>query len=403
LSLEFKQVIEQVQRMGRAMSHKRVDTSDRMQEILEIFYNANDLDAIHERIRLVRRPEVSGYRGAAPLFETVPHSTALPAVPQQATLIATDGSQIYPDRHDFPFYYLINIGTFIYSHGTDRRPAQYTAPRLYYNDKQVRDERKRPINRRTVDARRSLAEIRSLADYAIALREEVRPLVTLLDNRLLFFTGSEVTGGKQIERSYRAALVDLYTEGAILAGYVDDPADSRMVIRLLHLLSLDEDEINEETVKSLGRFEALTDIALFKRVLKPGQRSAVMTQNSPQNLLFKKFGENFEIAFFYVNVGYNGNPHIARLDIPMWVARDNSAINQLHALIVAQCAIQGRNPYPYALTRADELAYIGSRDKQQLNELIRLELRRNEIQPKDRSVKERTKALARAPKQEYKP
>lgn len=403
MSLEFKQVIEQVQRMGRALAHKRVDTGDRMEEILEIFASATDLNFIQERIRLVRRPDVSGYRGAAPLNEIVPQVVSLPDTPAQATIIAADGSQIYPDRHSFPFYYLINIGTFIYAHGVDRRPAQLTAPRIYYNDKQVRDERKRPINHRTVDARRALAEIRSLADHAQELRDQARPLVALLDNRLLFFTGSDVTAGKQIERSYRSALVDLYTEGTLLAGYVDDPADSRMVIRLLHLLSLDEDEITEESVKSLGRFESITDIALFKRVLKAGQRSAVMTQNSPQNLLFKKFGENFEIAFFYLNVGHNGSPHLARIDIPMWVARDKTAVNQLHALLVAQCAIQGRNPYPYALTRADELAYIGARDKNQLNELIRLELRRNEILPRERSVKERTKTLARAPKQEYKP
>jgi hypothetical protein len=36
--------------------------------------------------------------------------------------------------------------------------------------------------------------------------------------------------------------------------------------------------------------------------------------------------------------------------------------------------------YPYALTRADELAVVRAHEKSQLNEMIEIELRRNEQQ-----------------------
>ena len=40
----------------------------------------------------------------------------------------------------------------------------------------------------------------------------------------------------------------------------------------------------------------------FDHILKPGERSAIMVQNSPQNYAFKERGENYEIAFFYLKV-----------------------------------------------------------------------------------------------------
>ena len=56
----------------------------------------------------------------------------------------------------------------------------------------------------------------------------------------------------------------------------------------------------------------------------------------------------------------------------MWVARDRQAVSALHGLLLAQCRMQGRNPYPYALTRADELAVVTGRDKRKLDELIKV-------------------------------
>ena len=91
---------------------------------------------------------------------------------------------------------------------------------------------------------------------------------------------------------------------------------------------------------------------------------------------------------------------IARIDIPMWVARDPQKVNDLHALILEQCAMQGRNPYPYALTRADELAVVSSKDKAKLEEMIRLEWRLNkpDIDPLVISAKNFGKQVARSQK-----
>jgi hypothetical protein len=84
----------------------------------------------------------------------------------------------------------------------------------------------------------------------------------------------------------------------------------------------------------------------------------------------------------------------------MWVARDKMAVGALHALIVAQCSIQGRKQYPYALTRADELAYVSSVEKSQLDTMIRVEMLQNHLRP-EASNKLQTKGLARGEKRQH--
>lgn len=125
-----------------------------------------------------------------------------------------------------------------------------------------------------------------------------------------------------------------------------------------------------------------------------------MLQNSPRNLKYKQRGENYEIAYFYLKVSSGYQNTIARVDIPMWVARDRKKVDELHALIYSQSAMQGRNPYPYVLTRADELAVVTGKDKAKLEEMIRLEWRLNQpdIDPLIISAKNFGKRVARSQK-----
>ncbi len=403
MALEFNKLIEQLQKMGRMIHQIDFDVSDRLQIALDRFDAASDLDFIHERIEMVRRPDVSGYRGAAPLdppfHERICDIFPAPATPPSATIIAADGSQIYPnDLWRMP-YYLTNVGLFVYHHGDERTPEQINLPKLVYHPEHVRDKSNRVLSSRTIDALRTVREMDELGNVAWNLRDEARPLVTLYDNHLLFWVNSDVTGHVELMKKYLGGLVHLHDAGALLAGYIDNPTRSRMVIRLLHLLSLKEDDIKGDDLGS-GDLEGLKDLDIFNAVLAPGERSALMVQNSPRNLLYKKRGVNYEIAYFFVKVSSGYQDAIARVDIPMWVARDKQKVDELHALIVSQSAMQGRNPYPYVLTRADELAVVSGKDKAKLEEMIWLEWRLNqpEINPLVVSAKNFGKKIARSEK-----
>ncbi|MDX1995777.1 MAG: DNA double-strand break repair nuclease NurA [bacterium] len=408
MALEFKRVFEQVIRMGAMIDAIDFDLTDRLQLALERFAAAGDLEPVRERIDFVRGPEISGYRGAAPLdgdnAETINWIFPPPPSPERATIIAADGSQIYPDEQSPIHYYLLNVGMFIFHHGTDHLPETISFPHLAFHKSEVHDAQKRLVSNRTVDARRTLEEMRQLAAMAWNYRHSGLPVVTLYDNNLLFWAANDVTDSDQIMREYQAALVQLHDSGAILGGYVDNPHRSRVVLRLLFLMSMkDQEEVKrrQKEIPFCGDMEGLSDRHLFRAVLRPGERSAVMVQNSPRNLLYKRRGVSYEIAFFYVKVGTWEQSNIARVDIPAWVTRIPGGVDCIHALLLEQCQMQGRNPYPYALTRADELARVTGRDKQQLEEMINLELRKKGIDPRAISAKSRGKLLAHSEKRPY--
>lgn len=405
MSLEFNKVFEQVQVMGRYLKHKGDTNSTRLQDALEMFYNAHDLDAVYERIDLVRKSTVSGYRGATaaprPYGEVICASESAPPSPQYASILAADGSQIFPDAHSPAPYYLINIGLYTYHQGANRLPEQFTHPELVYNPTLLEDKDGRLVTNQTVNARRTLAEMQWLARGAWDLRTVEHVILAIHDGGLLkFFGAAEVAGSQDIENEYLNSLQKLRDTQAILAGYLDVPR-STYIISLLHLLSLDASQINDANLKNNGALEGLTDAMLLAHVLKSGERSAVMTQNSPQNKEYRdRKGADFEMAFFYMNVSPSSRPNIVRVDIPMWVAKDKEAVGMLHRLLLDQCAIQGRKHYPYVLTRADEIAYVSSIEKQQLEELIRVSMLSQEMHP-EASNKLQSKGLARGNRQQH--
>jgi hypothetical protein len=395
LTLEFEKVIPQVERMGRALALRNQDMSERALDAWEFFQQLDDLDAIRDRVRLARERD-AGFRGAAPAFDdetgkiiiNEPFNRAypLPTMPERATIIAADGSQVYPNTHAAAVYYLTNVGVFVYHHGTDLLPEQITEPRLHYSDDEVRDHQGQVITNTAVNARRSVIELQVLAREAWHRRDRDCPLVAISDGPLLFWVGKDVPEGRELEADYMGALVHLhdthaamnhqYKQSASLIGYVDRPS-STFVVNLVYLMSLYEDEVRRPVLEAGNELEGLSDRQLLFNLLRdqPGARSALMVQQSPQNKRYHDKGENLEIAYFYLNIGALHDFQLARIEMPMWVARDPHAVDRVHALVYEQCRMMWH--YPYALTRADELAVIRAHERSQLEELIEVEMRRN--------------------------
>jgi hypothetical protein len=412
MSLEFKKLMQQIAKMEAVLSQIEIDFTGRFHLAKERFERASDLDAVWQRIEWVRHTDVSGYRGAAPLdvpgmtAEAVNFRRAAPPVPDQATIIAVDGSQVYPEEQSPVHYFLLNTGVFVYHHGVSRTPEQLSTPKLFYHPNHVHDKYGRLIRNRDIDDQRTLLEMQTLGQQAWERQGEARPLVALYDNRLMFLPG----GGNEAEnremfQQFLGGLVHLHDSGALLAGYVDNPFRSKRFIQLLYLLSLNSiDEVHEKQreLRNAGDLDGIRDQQFFDYILEPGERSAIMVQNSPQNLKFRERGENYEIAFFYLKVATPSQSRVVRVDIPVWVARDPQAVDQLHALLLSQCQLMGRNPYPYALTRADELAVVSNKDKNKLQDMINVGLRNrgvNHFGPV--SGKVRGKELARSEKRSF--
>lgn len=396
----------QVERMGRALSARNTDLNSRLAEAWDYFISLDDLGAIHDRVILARERD-AGYRGAAlpnpdlEIIEPVNESYSLPPLPARAAILAADGSQVYPDTHAAALYYLTNIGVFVYHHGTDEIPEQITEPRLHYSDEDIRGEHGRLISSEAVNKRRSVMELQVLGREVWHRRNCDCPVLAISDGPLLFWVGQDVPDGDKLENAYLGAMVHLHDahadvlrnfgQAVSLIGYVDRPTSS-FVISLVHLMSLFEDDVRRAMLRTNGDWEGLTDRQLLFQLLarEPGARTAIMVQQSPQNKRHFDKGPNLEIAFFYLNVGVPGDYQLARVEMPVWVARDPAAVDRVHALVYDQCQMMWR--YPYALTRADELAVIRSHEKHQLQEMIEVELRRN-AQAVEHSEKSMSKTI----------
>ena len=232
---------------------------------------SGDMQRVWERIGWVRSSEISHYRGAAPT--SLPNAEPInaivppPAPPTYATLIAGDGSQIYPDELAPVHYYLLNIGIYVYYHsliqGEAPTPEQQTYPKLYFHRDHVHDRGGRIISNRTVDDRRTVGELKRLAQAAWERRSPELPLVALYDNRLLYLPGNDAYDGDDLMSEYLAALVHMHDAGATLAGYVDNPFRAKRFIQLLFLMSI------ESEAELKARLQA--EITLFMSLARCGR------------------------------------------------------------------------------------------------------------------------------------
>ncbi len=410
MTLEFHQIVEQVYRMGGMLAHIPNEYRELMQLAVARFNAASDLERARERIAWVRSPDVSGYRGAAPLdIDAAEPVNALfdpPAEPPEAVIMACDGGQVYPNENAPWHYYLINVGLFVYFHGSSHTPIPLTFPQLVFHPSEVHDKYGRVVSNRVVDDRRTLAELRLLSEHVRAYTYPDVPLLALYDNRLMYMPSSDDENAV-LMREFINAMGAIRDQGALLAGYVDNPFRSKRFLQLLYLLSLEtQQDVRDQQayLARCGDLEGLRDRDFFDYVLKPGQRSAVMVQNSPHNRDFKDRGRDFEIAFFYLKtVSALDETRVVRVDLPMWVARQRQSIDTVHALLLSQCRLQGRVPYPYAITRADELAYVNHQDSRKLDELINIEARRvrQSLARATLTAKASSKELARSAKRAH--
>jgi hypothetical protein len=161
--------------------------------------------------------------------------------------------------------------------------------------------------------------------------------------------------------------------GVITAGYVDRPA-ANLVVRLLEVVSAESGDL--ANIRHFHPLRGVTDKALFQDMLAPGERSAVFAIQSQSA---KKYPGRLALHYFYLNVGRNERSSLARVEVPAWVVHDQAKLNALHAVLVDQCRILGARPYPYLLHRAHETARVSQQERDQVTQMISLELRQRGI------------------------
>jgi len=176
--------------------------------------------------------------------------------------------------------------------------------------------------------------------------------------------------------------------GATTAGYVDKPG-ADLVVRLLEVARAQQDDLAK--ICDYRPFKGVTDIELYRDILKPGERSAIFGLQSRSS---EPYQGELALHFFYLNVGRTNHPYIARVEIPRWVIEDASMLDTLHAVLVHQCAMIGARRYPYLLHRAHETAVVSMEDKDQVTQMIVNELRKRGLEIAGQSAKQYNKDVS---------
>ena len=332
-------------------------------------------------------------RLVAAMRESPATTTVAPDRPTPVTVVATDGSQIYPDRHVDPTFFLLNVSQVGFQYGTREDPLLETTPRLGFQDDLSAhvDEALGRVTTELVSALRDEMELELLLEAARAARVERRPLVALADGTLIRWMirgmKNEAVEDELIAR-YTEYLQAFQREGLPLASYVSMPATTEVV----NLLRFVGGELAAPAPEGLSvtpeepPLDGLLDRHVFDVVLAPGERSAPFGSTSH---IQRSYPAGSEVCYFYLKVPAAPGPsEMGRVEVPEWVAGEEALLDRIHATVLREC--EKGDGYPLALSEAHERAVIRASERDAFFRLMERRLRRAGLSPTD-SRKRRSK------------
>jgi NurA domain len=386
MTLQLHKVAQAIGEVGRAMADRLRERRARLPQIVDALHAASSQPDLVQR---VERARGHGWFGAAPAGEALDTIRATPVAPADLTVVASDGSQIYPDRHAVLPYYAVNIGYFVVRLGKGETHAD-SRPELVTDEARLL-HRGEPINAQTLNARRKVDEMRVLAEVCLdeaagSEQSASRLVVGLVDGSLALRVRTEAIPTEEwpeLESHFMSALGNLAAADIPVAGYIARPGGSAL-LSLLALALQPADKVEAYLTEYAGPsrparlpppFRDLTDAELFTQVLPPGARSAVYEFVGEWNQVYQRAlvaggsGRSQSSHFFYINVGRE-DPVVVRVEVPQWVAARSDLLERVHAAIVDQCRVTLEDPYPYALARADEEAVIRAPEKERVERML---------------------------------
>lgn len=388
MPVNYQEIYTQIKDIGQGAKDRQKRKEERQTQARELLAAyASQLDALRNKVDSAKAADPN-IRCALPLNEPLDFSGPPPASVKEATLIAADGSQINPDRHAAVQFGLINVGAITLKLNSGTAPEIFTESELLYGDDLLPNGI--PMSDGMVALRRDLKERSALDELSQGLTGEV---VTFTDGPIELWgaQGEDARAYSEFLEKYKTSLSRLQSRGVITAGYVDKPS-ADLVGRLLEIVLADAEQIQK--IREFHPLRGVSDRWLYgersQPLLAPGHRSAVFKIQSSAE---KNYKGPLELHFFYLNVGTDGHPWPVRVEIPKWVVDDPASLDLLHGVLVEQCRMMGSRPYPYLLHRAHETAVVKLEEKQQIEQILSLEIRRNGEDTDEGSNKQSAKNL----------
>lgn len=399
MSLDLTSTALQIDQMASALKARHTDRYRRLQAAVRAA-ESFDIESYEDK----REQSGTNLNWNVPLIPEDPRATyPPPSLPGDFCVVAVDGSHIDIDRHLPARCYLINIGATVLRYGSQPHADLFSRPTLYAeeNEMVIRDAYA-PYREQTVDgallgARRAVEELKALAQVLKDTPPDI-PALGLVDGTLVMFglqAYPDFVVRELVANGFAQALEELQQMSAeralAVASYISLPRSAEIVNALrVAVCPFDIAECERNCGKQLPgkrpcdqEVGGLIDREVFGKWLEPCQRSSVFTSNAP---VIKRHYEGQGVRFFYVNAG----EEIGRVEVPSWVAENETLLGLAHALIIDQCR---RGPgYPVAIMEAHEQAVVTGSDRRYFVELVEQALYDQRL-PVYSSEKNRSKRL----------
>ena len=296
-------------------------------------------------------------------------STACGPRPATVTVVATDGSQIFPDRHADPACYLLNVSRIALHYGTLDAPLMVAEPDFRYSrtdlDDLAPDDPESPeASAEVVSALRDEQELGWLHRTAFDERRSGRDLVALADGTLIRWMLRGMKN-RSLEKTllarYVAILDRFQADGIPLASYISRPGAAEVV----NLLRLHRGEGDWD--RGDDSLHGLLDRHLFEEVLGVGERSATFASRSE---VLSEYGPHKIVAFYLRLPG-----EVARVEMPEWAAQVPGWLDLVHSVLLDQAEKGGG--YPIILQEAHERAVVRAEEREMFFRLLAGRLRRD--------------------------
>ncbi len=318
----------------------------------------------------------------AGITEGIDLAYCAPEMPDDFTVVATDGSHIDVDRHRAARCYLINIGSVTLSYGSRSEAVLESLPHLYAAEDDLAITE--PGTNREYAVEGTLLGLKRDVEEGIRLAElaEKQPAgsatLALVDGTLIRFgltTGnySDYVIKKLLDEGYLKCLDRMKAlntdRNCALASYISLPGSSD-VVNSLKVSVCPHDPLNTDrhcnncTTRECQQLSSIRDRDLFGGILGENERSALFYTTST---IVARYGEH-AIYFYYLNT----DDEIARVEVPKWVADAPELLNLTHALVLDQC--RRGHGYPVALSEAHEQAVVTGKDRENFWQFVEMSL-----------------------------
>lgn len=266
-------------------------------------------------------------------------------------VMGIDGSQVYPNRHEGLPAFLINIGHALLSYGSPSR-AQLDSFPVFFTGVDGDGHQ---------GTESYISCLRTEYEYAHA-KDYVGDLI-MFDGSLYMWQLLQMPHAvaELFVHRYLRQLNILHEQAVPWCGFISMP-HSHDIVGILN------EAATHGARKGLKEnFMQVPDAVVMGQSLNPGEFTQLF---SPSMVPWGKvIPAHLWPCFMYLHTG----TEIARIEIPAWVAQDQSLLERTMHIVYDQCC-KGRG-YPISLCEAHEQAVVSEKDRQFFYQVLRAQLK----------------------------